>query len=258
MQTLLERIAVEERKNEVTDAQDAWRKKLKLLRGWLGKKRDAEARREIQAVTDWRAAEAAVELLEGEKTSEGKLLWIDVLSKLPTHTAWTALTEYALEDDDDRVRERCITSLEQSGTAPAVRVFLRALADNDKVTADVLVIHASTTDAKTVDPRIAKMSQLSRPPFSAFNTFKVLDQKAVVLEKGRPSGLAVVNGQTLQLKLVEVTQDKRFHVSAGLTNSAGQAVLRTLEVRAAPEEPFFVAGQSYEGGTLVIAITLKK
>jgi hypothetical protein len=126
-------IAVEERKQEVTDAQDEWRRKLKLWRGWLGKKRDAEARREIQAVTDWRAAEAAAELLEDERTSEGKLLWIEVLSKLPTHTAWTALTKYALEDDDDRVRERCITSLEQSGSGPAGRVFLRALDDNDNV-----------------------------------------------------------------------------------------------------------------------------
>ena len=134
-----------------------------------------------------------------------------------------------------------------------------ARADGDRVTADVLVLHASTSDAgSTPDPRVAKMPQLARPPFSAFNTFKVLDQKALALLKGQAVSQSLANGQTLQLKLLDVTADRRFHVAAALTNAAGQTVLRTLDVKAAPDEPFFVAGQSFEGGTLVIGITLRK
>ena len=37
----------------------------------------------------------------------------------------------------------------------------------------------------------------------------------------------------------------------------GQAFLKLLEVKAAANEPFFVAGQSYGGGILVIGITVR-
>jgi hypothetical protein len=126
-------VAIEERNAEFEAVQKQWKRDLKLWRGWVGKKREREGEQNIQAVDDWRAAQAVVEMLDDETTQYWKLIWIDVLGRLHTHTAWTALVRYALEDDDEVIRVRCITKLEQSGTGPAVGVFVRALDDKDNV-----------------------------------------------------------------------------------------------------------------------------
>lgn len=124
-------LVIEQREREFVAAQGEWRKKLRMWRSWLDRKRSAEGRAEIQAVDDWRAAKPAAELLDKETTSAGKRLWIDVLGKLHTHDAWTALVKYALEDEDESIRLLCLDKLAQSGTGAAVPVFLRALDDDD-------------------------------------------------------------------------------------------------------------------------------
>jgi hypothetical protein len=134
--------------------------------------------------------------------------------------------------------------------APAVR-------GNGPVTAEVMVLHATQSDGGvSIDPRIGNMPQLTKPPFSAYNQYKLLDRKALPLEKGKPAAYVLPNGRTLQVSLVDVVE-KRFHVSAAINQPGGQAFLKLLDVTAAPNEPFFVGGQSYQGGTLVLGITLK-
>jgi hypothetical protein len=125
------------------------------------------------------------------------------------------------------------------------------------VNAEVMVMHATQAPgAGSIDEKIGNMPQLRKPPFSAYNTYKLLDKRTLSVQKGQPSSHQLPNGRTLQVSLSDV-KERRYHVSASISQPDGKAFLKLLEVAAAPNEPFFVAGQTYQGGSLVIAITLR-
>ena len=81
--------------------------------------------------------------------------------------------------------------------------------------ADIMVLHATQVDGVgSIDPRIGSMPQLKKPPFSAYNTYKLLDRKVVPLEKGKAATYALQNGRTLDVTLIDLTGDKRYKVAA--------------------------------------------
>ena len=124
--------------------------------------------------------------------------------------------------------------------------------------AEILVIHATKEDAAAfLDPRIGKLPHLGKKPFSDYTSFKLVDKKVLSLEKGRPESYAMVTGRTLRVTLTNITADKRFAVDAAIDQPGKPEYLKMLEVTAAPNEPFFVGGQSYKGGTLILAITMR-
>lgn len=119
--------------------------------------------------------------------------------------------------------------------------------------ADVLVIHAATVPgAGSMDPKLANLRQLKNVPFNGYNSFKVLDSKsALALAKVGPS-VALPNGYNFSLSLSSV-EGKTLHIVPSLSKTAAPHPLP--EVSAKAGEPFFVAGQSYQGGILIIAVT---
>jgi hypothetical protein len=124
--------------------------------------------------------------------------------------------------------------------------------------AAVMEMHATQSDAGAyIDPLIGNMPQLSKPPFSAYNSYRLLDSKTLPLEKGKSSTFKLVNNRVLQVTFIDMTDDKRFHVASAINQPGGTAFLKLLEVKAAANETFFVGGQSYKGGALVLAITMK-
>jgi hypothetical protein len=125
------------------------------------------------------------------------------------------------------------------------------------VGAEIIVMHATQAPGPgSIDEKIGNLPQLKRPPFSSYNTYKLLDRTALSLKKGAPGAYQLPNGRAMQVSLTDV-KDARYHVSASISQPDGKAFLKLLEVAAAPNEPFFVAGQTYKGGSLVIAITLR-
>jgi hypothetical protein len=134
-----------------------------------------------------------------------------------------------------------------------------AFADSSSsVSALIMVMHATQTDGGgSIDPSIGDMPQLKKPPFSAYNTYRLLDKKVLPLEKAKPATHGLITGRTVQVTLLDVTADHRFHIGAAINQPGGQAFLKLLEVNASANEPFFVAGQSYQGGTLVLGITIR-
>jgi len=125
------------------------------------------------------------------------------------------------------------------------------------VTAEVMVLHATQQPgAGSIDPSIGNMPQLKRPPFSAYNTYKLLAKQSLALTKGTPVTYTLANGRVLQVTLQDVTADHRYKVAAAINQPGGSAYLKLLEVTAAPNETFFVAGQQYQGGVLIIGFTL--
>jgi hypothetical protein len=127
------------------------------------------------------------------------------------------------------------------------------------VNAEVLVLQATEVEGRgSIDPAIGNLPQLRKPPLSAYNTYHLLDKRTISLETGRSATYTMPNGRVLQVTFVEPTPDHGFHVKAAINQPGGNAYLKLLELTAKPNEPFFVAGQLYNGGNLVLAITLRR
>jgi len=125
--------------------------------------------------------------------------------------------------------------------------------------AEIIVLHA-TNDGSGIDPKIGKMPELGKPPFSSYNSYKLLDRSKQGVAKGNSSKISLPNGGTLMVSLKDIIaakskdDTKRFVINASIQKPGGNNFLPLLEVNAKPGETFFVAGQSYKGGVLVIGI----
>lgn len=127
-----------------------------------------------------------------------------------------------------------------------------ALAE-EAVAGEVLVVLASEQEG-AVDPELAKIAALRKPPFNSFKSMKVLTRTDIKLKPGQPFTVSLPNGRHLMLSLTERMPDGRSRVQLSINRPNEKDYLPLLEVKARPGEPFFVAGQSYEGGTLVIGV----
>jgi|ERR1700722_19505326 hypothetical protein len=126
------------------------------------------------------------------------------------------------------------------------------------VNAEIMVLHATMAPGPgSIDPAIGRMPQLQKPPFSVFNTYRLLDKKIIPLEVGKTGPYTLPNGRVLQVTFANPTLDKRFHIQVAINQPGGHAYLKLLEVTAGANETFFVAGQPYKGGVLVLGITLR-
>jgi hypothetical protein len=126
------------------------------------------------------------------------------------------------------------------------------------VDAEIMVLHAKTVAGPGfIDPAIGKMPQLQKPPFSVFNTYRLLDKKVIPLEIGKMGPYSLPNGRVLQVTFANPTQDKRFHIQVAINQPGGTAYLKLLELTAGPNETFFVAGQPYKDGILVLGLTMR-
>jgi hypothetical protein len=137
--------------------------------------------------------------------------------------------------------------------------------DDDKAQAkaEVLVIHADNS-GKGIDPRLKHLKQLTQPPFNAYDSYWLIETKTMDLTQGEAAEAELPDKGKLKLALKEVvkpSEDKpktRYVVKASITKSNGKMFLPGLEVNANEDEIFFVAGQKYKNGILVLGIRIKK
>jgi hypothetical protein len=133
---------------------------------------------------------------------------------------------------------------------------------------EVSVIHATRIDGgASIDPQLRDLPELTRQqPFIRYNAFKLLDRKELPIDKGKPVAYGLVDGRALQVTLVDITDadagadrrnDRRFHVRAEIAGPGTKEFLKLLEVTAGANEPFFVGGQSYKGGTLFLELVVR-
>ncbi|UQA63693.1 hypothetical protein E8A73_018150 [Polyangium aurulentum] len=127
------------------------------------------------------------------------------------------------------------------------------------VSAEVIVLHA-TNDGSGIDPKIGKMAELGKPPFSSYNSYKLLDRSKMSIDKASPTKIKLPNDGVLMVSLKDVInpkkkdEQKRYVIGASIQKPGGNSFLPLLEVNAKAGETFFVAGQSHKGGILVIGI----
>lgn len=109
-----------------------WRAKLRQLRAKLGKKGGDRALEEIRAIRDPAAASVLVGLLDDKNESAAmKLEYLNVLGRLDSGVATTALVQNFLNSDDDRVRDVCLDYLEQRKSQQLTDLFVRKLRDDN-------------------------------------------------------------------------------------------------------------------------------
>lgn len=127
------------------------------------------------------------------------------------------------------------------------------------ISCEVVILYA-TNDGTGIDPKIGKMPELGQPPFSSYNSYKLLDRPTLPLTKGKSATLKLPTGRDLMVTFKDVLDSKkkdeprRFTITASIQKPDGNTFLPLLEVNAKAGENFFVAGQKYKGGTLVIGI----
>jgi hypothetical protein len=123
--------------------------------------------------------------------------------------------------------------------------------------AEVLILHA-TNDKKGIDPRIGKLPELGKAPFSTYDSYELVDRARLPLKKDDPQNLKLPNGRTFQVRLNEVPQKDSVRLSASINRPNGKEFLPLLEVKAHVGQAFIVAGQSYKKGILVLVIRVVK
>jgi len=135
--------------------------------------------------------------------------------------------------------------------------FVHEVRASDSVTAEVFVVLASEKEGE-IAPALANIKALRQPPFSSFRAMEVLQKSKVEVKKGEPVTVSLPNGRRLMLKLQQQMPDGRCKVQLSINRPNEKDYLPLLEVIAKQGEPFFVAGQKFKGGTLVIGVRIGK
>jgi len=117
------------------------------------------------------------------------------------------------------------------------------------VDAEITLIHASNSTDGGVDPRIGKI-----PNIGSYKSYQLLSQSNMTIKKA-PTTTTLPNGRILQISLKDV-KDRQYIIDTSINQPGGTAFLPLLEVRASVGVPVFIAGQSYQGGMLIIAIKI--
>jgi hypothetical protein len=137
-------------------------------------------------------------------------------------------------------------------TAPLLRPAL-AEAEVLNVPAEVLVVLGSSEGSGS-DPLLDKLEALRKAPFDAFPKKTLLQRVEVRLTLGSAAEIDLPNGRKLRLSWLETLKDGRFRLSLSINKPGQRDYLPVMTVVAASGDPFFVAGQKYEGGTLIIGV----
>ncbi len=134
-------------------------------------------------------------------------------------------------------------------------------AQSASVPVEIIVLHATTGDGG-IDASLGSLPQLKKPPFSAYNSYALLTRRPVSLTTSKPETTALPNGRSLRTTLVGTAPMDRYRIAASInqpkSDAGSENFLPLLEVTAHRGEIFFVAGQSYKGGILVVGIKIGK
>jgi hypothetical protein len=126
--------------------------------------------------------------------------------------------------------------------------------DAAAVRGEVVVLHG-TNSGKGVDARIKHLKeQLEQPPFSMFDSYELLTENKVPLTKAKASDVKLPDEGKLALTL-EGQKGKKVVVQADISKADGEAVM-SVKVNATPDKYFFLAGQKFKDGILVLGIRI--
>ena len=116
------------------------------------------------------------------------------------------------------------------------------------VQAEITLVLATNEGDGGVDPRIGKL-----PRFGDYKAYRFLSRTNLTIPKTPPASTRLPNGRTLQMALKEV-KNGRYIIDTSINQPDGATFLPLVELRATVDVPVYFAGQTYEGGMLIIGI----
>jgi len=133
------------------------------------------------------------------------------------------------------------------------------VAQVDTVSCTIRSLHGSSAPGG-VDKRLRFLrKQLSRPPFSAYKTIKLLDAKQLAVPQKATRQIKLPTGKILKLtfreKLLERRGQVRLRLHLSITPPKKTKFLPGTVYTIADRGTLLVAGDRYKDGTLVVGIT---
>jgi len=113
------------------------------------------------------------------------------------------------------------------------------------------------TDGTGVSPELEKIEALKKAPFDAFPRKALLKKVDLTIGIGSSQEVELPNGRKLKLSVLERNAAGGYRVSISINKPGQQDYLPVMTVVAAPGDPFFVAGQKHEGGTLIVGVSVR-
>jgi hypothetical protein len=120
-------------------------------------------------------------------------------------------------------------------------------------TGEVLVVLASEQPG-VVDANLAQEPALRQPPFNSYRSMRLLQRLPLTLSASRSTIVPLPNGRNLQIVLVRMMPNGRLQVRVSINRPDKNDYLQGVTVETSAGVPFFIAGQAYQGGTLVIGV----
>lgn len=154
------------------------------------------------------------------------------------------------------IRYLPIVAILLGASSAAAQESSLARSDRDvtaSVPAEVLVVLAKEEPGE-IDRELKKLTALRRPPFNSFRSMQILSRPKLMLTPGKDALVSLPNGRRVKLTLLRVMPDGRYKVKAAINRPDKSDYLPLLQVVASAGDPFFVAGQTYQGGTLVVGV----
>lgn len=120
-----------------------------------------------------------------------------------------------------------------------------------------LIVLAASNDGSGIDAKIPNQDQLKKPPFSAYNSYRLVEQADLVLAKGKAVERSLPDKGKLSLTLEDFVpksakEEARYVVAASIVKADGEKFLPRVQLNSKKGEWFFVAGQKFKDGILVL------
>jgi hypothetical protein len=133
----------------------------------------------------------------------------------------------------------------------------RARAETPTAQCTVLEVQA-TSEKKGVDPKLDRFkTKFAKPPFSGWDTFKLLREQSVSVERQKPASVTLVNGTvTLLLKDKMSVQGGRPRLRFGvdLDSKDGRRTASSVFTFDSGDG-ILIAGEPYQNGVYVLALS---
>jgi hypothetical protein len=128
------------------------------------------------------------------------------------------------------MRRLAITGLTAALLVAVAGRVAPAHAQGGRVTCEVFEVEAETTPDGKIAPELTKLaSKLKKPPFSAWNTFKLIKKHDQPLELKKPAEVALAPGGKMTLLLRERVDEKgkktRLRISMTMDDRNGKRTL---------------------------------
>ncbi len=130
---LPQEIDLMEKKDKEETAEREWFAKVRMWRGWLGTSKDGQARKNFASIDDPSAVRALTTNLENEGAEDVRKLYIEVLARINTADAVTALAERSMVDPVQEVRLTCLDYLKKERRPGVVAYYVGKLKSKDNL-----------------------------------------------------------------------------------------------------------------------------